>query len=60
MRKLLLALIVLAAVPVMMMAGPGMGTPAPNVTLLDTAYVSHIVPGEYSGHVVLLLFWSSG
>jgi hypothetical protein len=59
MRKLLLALVVLAAVPAMMMAGPGQGDPAPSVTLPDTAYVNHTIPGDYAGHVLQLFFWQS-
>ena len=59
MRKLLLALVVLAAVPAIMMAGPGPGDPAPSFTVPDTAYVSHTVPGDYAGKVLQLFFWQS-
>ena len=58
MRKLLLALAVLAAIPAMMMAGPGIGTPAPNFTLQDTAGVNHSLY-DYQGQVVQLFFWTS-
>jgi hypothetical protein len=59
MRKILLALVVLAAMPAMVMAWPQPGDPAPSVTLPDTADVSHAVPGDYAGHVLHLLFWQS-
>ena len=58
MRKLLLALVVFAAVPAMMMAGPGVGDPAPNFTLPDTAGVNHSL-ADYAGKVVHLFFWQS-
>jgi hypothetical protein len=60
MRKLLLAIAVLAAIPAMLMAGPQPGDPAPQVPLMDTAGVPHVVPVEYPGHVLQLFFWSSG
>jgi hypothetical protein len=59
MRKLLLALIVLAAVPAMMMAYPAVGDPAPSFTLPDTAGVMHKFPADYAGNVVQLFFWQS-
>jgi hypothetical protein len=59
MRKLLLALVVLAAVPAMIMAWPQAGTPAPSVTLPDTAGVMHTIPSEYAGHVIQFFFWQS-
>ncbi len=59
MRKSLLALVVLAALPAMVMAWPQPGDPAPSVTLPDTAGVMHSIPSEYTGHVVQLLFWQS-
>ena len=58
MRKLLLALVVLAAVPAMMMAYPAVGDPAPNFTLPDTAGVNHQLT-DYAGKVVQLFFWQS-
>jgi hypothetical protein len=58
MRKLLLALAVLAAVPAMMMAYPAVGDPAPNFILPDTAGVMHSLV-DYSGKVVQLFFWQS-
>jgi hypothetical protein len=58
MRKYLLALFVLAAIPAMVLAGPGIGTLAPNFTLPDTAYVNHSLY-DYSGKVVVMLFWQS-
>jgi hypothetical protein len=58
MRKLLLALVVLAAVPAMMMAYPAVGDPAPNFTLADTAGVNHQL-ADYAGKVVQLFFWQS-
>jgi hypothetical protein len=59
MRKLLLALVALAAVPAMMMAGPGVGEPAPDFSLPDSANVYHSL-SDYAGKVVVLLFWQSG
>jgi hypothetical protein len=56
MSKLLLAMVVLAAIPAMMMAYPAVGTPAPNFTLHDSAGVSHSL-SDYHGKVVFLLFW---
>jgi len=58
MRKILLALVVLAAVPAILMAGPGVGQPAPNFTLPDTAGVNHQLT-DYAGKVVQLFFWQS-
>jgi hypothetical protein len=58
MRKYLLALLVLAAIPAMLMAGPGVGTLAPDFTLPDTASVNHSLY-DYSGKVVAMLFWQS-
>jgi len=59
MRKLLLALVVLAAIPAMVMAWPHPGEPAPNFTLPDTANVMHTFPAEYAGKVALLFFWET-
>jgi peroxiredoxin len=59
MRKILLALVVLAAIPAMVVAWPQPGDPAPSVTLPDTAGVTHVIPGDYAGHVLHLLFWAS-
>ena len=59
MRKILLALVVLAAIPAMVMAWPQPGDSAPTVTLPDTAYVNHTIPGDYAGHVLQLFFWVS-
>jgi peroxiredoxin len=59
MRKLLLAMVVLAAIPAMVMAWPQPGDPAPSVTLPDTANVTHVIPGDYAGHVLQLFFWQS-
>jgi len=58
MRKLLLALVVLASVPAILMAAPGVGDPAPNFTLPDTAGVNHSLT-DYQGKVVSLFFWQS-
>lgn len=58
MRKLLLALVVLAAIPAMVMAWPQPGTLAPNFTLPDTANVNHSLY-DYQGKVVQLFFWQS-
>jgi hypothetical protein len=59
MHKLLLALVVLAAAPALMMAWPQPGDPAPNFMLRDTAGVMHSFPADYAGHVVQLFFWES-
>lgn len=44
----------------LLMAWPQPGEPAPSVTLPDTAWVMHTIPGEYRGSVILLNFWQSG
>jgi hypothetical protein len=59
MRKTLLALVILAAVPAMIMAWPQPGDPAPSFTLPDTAGVSHVVPADYAHHVLHVFFWES-
>ena len=59
MRKYLLALAVLAVLPAMVMAWPGVGTKAPDFTLKDTAGVDHSLYG-YSGQVKVLYFWQTG
>ncbi len=59
MRKILLAMVVVAAIPAMLMAYPQNGTPAPSFTLPDTAYVTHTIPGDYAGHVLHLFFWQN-
>jgi len=59
MRKILLALVVLAAIPAIVMAYPVAGDPAPSFTLPDTAYVNHTIPGDYPGHVQHYFFWQS-
>ena len=42
-------------------AGPAIGTAAPNFNLPDTAGVNHQLSGtEFTGKVVLVNFWSSG
>jgi hypothetical protein len=58
MRKVMLALAVLVAVPAILMAAPGVGDPAPNFTLPDTAGVNHQLT-DYTGKVVQLFFWQS-
>jgi hypothetical protein len=58
-KKLLLATVgVLLLAPAMLVAGPQVGSPAPNFTLPDTAYVNHSLLG-YRGKVVQLFFWQS-
>ena len=59
MRKSLLAFVVIAAVPAMLMAWPQPGDPAPSVTLPDTALATHVIPGDDTGHVLQLFFWKS-
>jgi len=58
MSKLLFALVALAALPAMMMAGPGVGQPAPDFTLPDSAGVNHSLY-DYAGKVVPIIFWQS-
>jgi peroxiredoxin len=58
MRKYLLALAVIAALPAMLMAYPHYGDLAPNFTLPDTAGVDHQLT-DYAGKVVQLFFWQS-
>ena len=60
MRKILLAMVALAAIPAMLMAYPHAGDPAPGFTSPDTAGVMHTFPTEYAGHVIQLFFWQSG
>ncbi len=57
MRKLFVLLVVL--MPLLAVAWPGPGTPAPDFTLPDTAYTNHSL-SDYRGSVVLLNFWQSG
>jgi len=57
MRKSLLALAVLAAIPAISMA-IGVGSVAPNFTLPDTLGVNHSLY-DYQGNVVLLQFWET-
>ena len=59
MSKLVLALLVLAAVPALIMAWPQPGNPAPNFILSDTAGVMHMFPNDYHGKVVQLFFWEA-
>jgi len=59
MRKMVIALAVLAFVPALLIAGPNPGDPAPNFTLPDSAGVNHQLT-SYRGKVVLLNFWQSG
>jgi hypothetical protein len=58
MRKYLLALAILAAVPAILMAYPPVGGVAPNFTLPDTAGVNHSLY-DYQGKAVQLFFWQS-
>jgi hypothetical protein len=59
MRKFLLALVVVTAMPALVMAWPQPGDPAPSVTLPDTSLATHVIPGDYASHVLLLFFWKS-
>ncbi|MCX6843125.1 MAG: redoxin domain-containing protein [candidate division WOR-3 bacterium] len=59
MRKMLLALVVLAAIPAMVMAWPQPGDTAPNFTLPDSAGTNHQLT-DYAGKVVMLNFWHAG
>ena len=58
MRKVILALAVLAAIPAIVMAWPQVGTVAPDFTLPDMASVNHSLY-DYQGKVVQLFFWQS-
>lgn len=58
MRKLVIALAVLAAVPAMIMAYPQPGDPAPNFTLPDSTGTNHQLV-DFAGKVVMLNFWQS-
>jgi hypothetical protein len=57
-KVLLAALAVLALAPALLMAYPAVGSPAPDFTIPDTAWVNHSL-SEYRGKVVQLLFWQS-
>lgn len=52
-----MALLLLA--PAFLGAWPQPGEPAPDVSIPDTAWVTHLVPAEFRGHVVQLFFWQS-
>jgi len=56
-KSVALALVLLA--PALIWAWPQPGDPAPNVTIPDTAWVTHTLPSEYRGQVVQLFFWQS-
>lgn len=58
MRMSRLALLALALVPMLAIAGPVPGQAAPNFTLPDTAGVNHQLV-DYRGQVVQLFFWQS-
>lgn len=58
MRVSRLALLGLALVPMLAIASPVPGQPAPNFTLPDTAGVTHQL-ADYRGQVVQLFFWQS-
>jgi len=58
-KKCLLATIgILALVPVLLWAGPQVGTLAPSFTIPDTAGLNHSL-ADYRGKVVHILFWQS-
>ena len=58
-RRLFLAAAgVLALMPVLLMAYPLPGDPAPNFSVPDTAWVVHQL-SDYRGKVVQLFFWQS-
>ncbi|MEO0079944.1 MAG: hypothetical protein ABIK44_04645 [candidate division WOR-3 bacterium] len=50
---------VLLLLPALLFAWPQPGEPAPNVSIPDTAWVSHTIPSEYHGQVIQLFFWRS-
>ncbi|MGQ9677923.1 MAG: hypothetical protein ACUVUD_01395 [bacterium] len=52
-----MALLILA--PAFLGAGPQPGEPAPDVSIPDTTWVTHLVPSEFRGQVVQLFFWQS-
>jgi hypothetical protein len=60
MRKLLLVMAVLAAIPAMLMAWPQPGEMAPQTVVTDTTGLPRMLPIDYQGHVLQLFFWSSG
>ena len=53
------ALCSLLLVPTVLMAYPPVGSPAPDVTVQDTAGVDHNIISENRGHVIQLFFWQS-
>ncbi|MGB9742776.1 MAG: hypothetical protein ACP5JB_07610 [candidate division WOR-3 bacterium] len=53
------ALLLVLLAPVLLWAWPQPGDPAPNISVPDTAWQTHILPAEYRGHVVQLFFWQS-
>jgi hypothetical protein len=57
--KLKLLALALLLVPGLLLAWPQPGTPAPNASVADTAYVSHTIPSEYAGRAIFMLCWQS-
>ncbi len=57
--KKVLALSALALLPVVLMAYPPVGSPAPDVSIPDTAGVNHNIISENHGRVIQLFFWQS-
>jgi hypothetical protein len=53
------AMALLLLTPALVFAWPQPGDPAPDVSVPDTAWVTHLVPSEYRGQVVQLFFWQS-
>uniref|UniRef100_A0A7C4G9S0 Redoxin domain-containing protein n=1 Tax=candidate division WOR-3 bacterium TaxID=2052148 RepID=A0A7C4G9S0_UNCW3 len=59
MKLKLLALAAIVLAPALLFGWPQPGEQAPSVYIADTAYVSHLIPDEYRGNVILLNFWQS-
>ncbi len=56
----ILPLLALVMIPVMLMAQPAPGSPAPDVVVYDTSGVAHNLISSSSGHVIHIFFcWSS-
>lgn len=45
--------------PALLLAAPPVGSPAPEVSLPDTAGVYHNIIAENHGRVIQLFFWQS-
>lgn len=57
--KKVLTLCTIFLLPTILLAAPPVGSPAPDVSLPDTAGVYHNIISENHGRVIQLFFWQS-